>query len=205
MSAENCNEKIINPDIYVKLNPLKIDQEKNVSYLRSPAMSEGHSPIGMYMGNKEIKIAPTYTLNKRLFSSGMCAQLNSVKINIEINPVIYISTEAQQYACTKQRVYEHEMTHYNIDMKAVDKVSDYLKKEVLENYTSALIVSNEAEINARMDKLNNQIIKSGFEYIKSESSPFHARLDTPENYKKESTYCSEIENVALTGLIMGIR
>lgn len=205
MSAENCNEKVINPEINVNINPLKVDWERSVNYLRLTSISEGHNPIGMYTGTKEIKIAPTYTINKRLFGSGVCAQLNTIKINIDVSPVIYISTEAQQYACTKKRVYEHEIMHYNIDIKAINKASDYLKNQVRQNYTSALIVANNTEINEKMGELNNLIIKAVFEYIRNESSPFHEKLDTTENYKKESTYCSDMENIALTELITGIK
>lgn len=60
-------------------------------------------------------------------NSEQCAVLKKLKIIITINSVIYISTEPQQYTCTKQRVYEHEINHYKINMRAINRTMSYIR------------------------------------------------------------------------------
>ena len=202
--AQSCNVSNISPKVIMNIKPLVIDQSKNVSYLTQLSKERGeHSPIGMYTADKSIRILPSFTVKTNRFTNNSCAELNEVKIIVDVAPIVYLSVESQQYNCTKNRVYTHEMTHYKIEMDALNSLSPYLSSLASQKYNIVLNGSNEKDISQNIDQINKQVIDGAFEFVRKNTLPYHAQLDTVENYKKESGYCSNIENVYLSRLIRG--
>jgi hypothetical protein len=202
--AQNCNVSNISPKLIMNIKPLVIDQSKSVTYLTQISKDRGdHNPIGMYTADKSIRILPSFTLKANRFTSNSCAELNEVKIIVNVTPIIYLSTESQQYNCTKNRVYTHEMTHYKIEMDALNNLVPYLNTVASQSYNIVLNGSDDKVISQNIDQINKQVIDGAFDFIRKNTLPYHAQLDTVENYKKESGYCSSIENVYLSRLIRG--
>ena len=202
--AQSCNISNIAPKVTINIKPLIIDQSKNVAYLTQLSKDRGdHSPIGMYTADKNIRIQPFFTVKTNRFTNNSCAELNEVKIIVDVTPIVYLSVESQQYQCTKNRVYAHEMTHYKIEMDALSNLNTYLTITASQRYNIVLNGSNEKEISQNIDKINKRVIDETFDFIRKHTLPYHDQLDTIENYKKESSYCSNIENLYLSRLING--
>lgn len=202
--AQSCNVSNITPKITLNIKPLVINQSKNVAYLSSLSKDRGqHSPIGMYSADKSIRILPSFTVKTNRLTNNSCAELNEVKMIVDVAPIIYLSIESQQYQCTKNRVYVHEMTHYKIEMDALNNLSQHLSMIGAQKYNVVLNGSNEQAISQNMEQINKQVIDSAFDYIRRQTTPYHNQLDTVENYQKESGYCSNLENVYLSRLIRG--
>lgn len=201
--AQSCNISNIIPTVILNVKPLVLDQSKNVAFLNIASKDIGHSPIGMYTADKSIRVLPSFVVKTNRFTNNSCAELSNVKITIDVTPIIYLSVESQQYQCTKNRVYNHEMTHYKIEMDAINRLSPYLRNLASQKYNVLLKGSNEKDISQNLDQINKQVIDSAFDFIKTQTNPFHDQLDTVENYKRESDYCSNLENVYLSRLIKG--
>lgn len=202
--AQSCNISNIAPKVIINIKPLVIDQSKNVAYLTQLSSERGdHSPIGMYTADKNIRILPSFTVKTNRFTNNSCAELNEVKIIVDVNPIVYLSVESQQYQCTRNRVYAHEMTHYKIEMDALNNLNSYLTSIASRQYNILLNGSTEKAISQNIDQINKKVMDDAFVFIKKNTLPYHAQLDTIENYKRESSYCSNIENLYLSRLIMG--
>lgn len=197
--AQKCPEGTLNPQIDIVVQNLQIDQQKNVSQLKSLSSHNLHFPIGLYRGNKVINIEPFHQI--QYSNAGACSKTVQLKLKIELTPIIYISQEAQKFRCTYDRVYEHEMTHFKIEINALNKLKRNLYDYILKKYSSPIFGSNEAELKAYLHQLNQSSLSYIYEFLEAETLPFHQTIDTPENYKNEAKKCSHQENVSLTQLL----
>jgi len=196
--AQSCDTANVNPVVNIDIKNLVIDYSKNVGFLDSNNKKERHVPLGMYTAPKTFGIQPAYTLKRSPVSGGFCAQNTSVTVNFVVSPMIYISKEAQQFTCTSKRVYQHEMTHYNIEMNVMKQMNGYISNLLKSVYAAPLNAPNEDTLNTLIAQRNQQVMKNIEDTFVRYTDPYHSQLDTVDNYKKESEACSELENVALS-------
>lgn len=197
--AQQCPQSVLNPQIDVVINNIQIDQQKTASQLKAISTNPLHEPIGLYRGNRMIHIEPFYQI--RGYSFGICSKISELKLKIELSPVVYISKEAQQFKCTYDRVYEHEMTHFKIEVNALNKlkisIGDYISKK----YSNPISTYNEKEIKNYINEMNKASMSYIYNFLEVETLPFHQAIDTTENYRHEGKKCSYQENVSLSQLL----
>lgn len=200
--AQTCPEVNLKPDVKIDISNLQINQQLSVGQLaRLPSTHHEATafPIGLYIGEKSFHVEPYY----KSYSNGheVCAVLSNFKLVIQLNPVIYISQEAQKFSCTYNRVYEHEMKHYKIDLMALQKLSQHLPNKLTSLYSKPVWGSSKQSVQQQINQTAQELNQYVAQFLEVETDPYNQQLDTMDNYRKEAQICSNPENVALLQLI----
>lgn len=204
-SASECDDvKTVIPEMKWDFKELKVVTNQGTreldSYVNNGSNNSRKAPavLGLFKPKYTFSLHPTVL---RTESAGKtCYRLKEANIVFKVEPTIFLSREAMQFACTKARVYRHELKHYNIEIEALNKVPEFIKTYLpkkLEklNYTSKETFDRDVQI------ITNEIVKDIHGFIKMHTKFDHADLDTPENYKYEESQCDEQENEDLYELI----
>ncbi len=156
--------------------------------------------LGIFKSNKHFQIKPAYTTygNEQI---GYCIAIKQIDFIIKNSPEIYISREAQQFACTKHRTEQHELLHYKFDNATTESLKPYLINSFSKLFSQHFYFKNQDEIKMFVEKTNQYYLKLSSNFIAEKNKPLHDQIDTTDNYKKESSYCSYQENVSLTKLL----
>lgn len=205
---KECPEpKNIVPEIIWEVTPLEVSTVLSVRELmlksNKPINFESNSfktTLGYYTGESTVSVSPSLMKTTMKNSRGdvkVCYNLEGVKIKISYTPKIYIASEAMQYHCTKSRVYEHELKHYNIDVVAYNRLPKFMKDYGYKNLMKLNYITDESQVMSVISKTSSEVS----EYIKLHTRPHHELMDTEENYKREMDLCSVQENKSLIGLI----
>lgn len=129
-----------------------------------------------------------------------------MEIKITLNPNIFISNEAAQFNCTKHRVEQHELLHHKFALESITKLKKHLNKKYANfnqyyAYHPSQLKSETNRLKQNLSNLLESIRQESLKYYEGEQNMLHSQIDTEENYKKESMYCSVEENIQLTQLI----
>lgn len=180
-------------------NPVVFDYSKTSNQIRS--ISTNEHLLGLYMAKRRFLIQPSLKASKTSNSSTWCGVIDSLKLTVILEPIIYISKEAQAFPCTLKRVQEHEMTHHNFEIRSQVQSQSFLENIIRTRYRSTFNFYTETDGKNYMQNLNQKTIAEITKFYDDNSKALHAQIDTQENYRLESLLCSGEENFQLMRLL----
>lgn len=205
---KSCPIPLNTPIILIEASNDKInyDHSKTSRELMSIAsnnISSGHNTnnlLGLFTNKKKYLINPEYTTYGHE-SLGFCLALKQIKVTIEAQPTIFISREVQNFSCSKHRTEQHELLHYKFDQEALNKYVDYLHQDLARLFKQHFYFRTKQDINNFMSDVSQQYLNIGEQFVNNYARPLHDKIDSTENYRQESTYCSYQENYKLQKLL----
>ncbi len=201
--AQQCPQPLGNMDIQVSMTPLKYEYQYTSRQIQSVKGNANPNLLGLFSGGKHIHIQPSYKIVP-LAPNKYCMVVSSATVKVTMNPIIYIAREAQQFPCTKQRVEQHELLHFQFETNAAAKAKPYIENILYNQLNQVFYVSNQQEVNQVSELLKargNQVMNEISEYFENSTSRLHAQIDSEANYKYESSFCSVSENQMLHKLL----
>lgn len=199
-AVAQCPKPLNNLDIKIMMSPLVYDYSKTSKQMQSLEGQANPNLLGLYNGEKSVEINPLIEASG-VRGGPACGAITKLNINIKVKPVIYISREAQQFSCTRQRTEQHEQLHYQFEVNALNRLKPYIQDLSKKYFGMNFAVNSEVELLNINKQRSNSFLNEVQQYMKSTTEPLHAKIDNPENYKFESSYCSYQENVAITKLL----
>ncbi len=204
----NCPIPLNTPIIFINVSNDKISHDhsktsRELISIASNNISSGHNSnnlLGLFTNKKKYLINPEYSLYGH-DSIGFCVVFKQIKVTIEAQPTIFISREAQSFSCSKHRTEQHELLHYKFDQEALNKYVDYLHQDLARLFKQHFYFKTKQDINNFMADVSIQYLDIGEQFVNNYARPLHEKIDTAENYRQESTYCSYQENYNLQKLL----
>lgn len=203
--CENLNLNREPPKFSINFTPNELimdysKRSKDLIALKQDSNRSGFHLLGLFKGSIAYTLQPSYKVVE-ISPTQYCAFLNTATINIQFNPVIYISKEVQQFQCSYNRVLAHEKQHYRFESTGlIDSQKDILnalKTGFPYTYYANSIDSIKNEYSNKTSLLNKNINQ----IVLSKTAPKHASIDTDSNYELESKQCDVNENITLTQTI----
>lgn len=202
-SSVNAQSCPVQPNNFATIellsNPVIFDYSKTSNEIRS--ISNNEHLLGLYVAKRRFMIQPALRASKTGNSSPWCGVVESLKLSVILEPVIYISREAQQFPCTLKRVQEHEMMHHNFEIRSQVQSQPFLENVIRSKYRNTFRFYSEAEGKDYLTQLNKKAVEEITNFYEKNSEVLHARIDTQENYRFESLACSGEENLQLMRLL----
>lgn len=193
-----------NAIISVQGNSLKYDYSKTSREIRSlPSnvnMHQNSKLLGLFSSKKRYSIQPEF-LTYGTPQIGYCISLKKITVTIETQPTIFISREAQQFSCTKHRTEQHELLHYKFDSQGLDMYTKQINNQMKGLFNKHFYFNSKEEISLFFKQMSDHYFSEESKAMNSYAQPFHEQLDSEENYKRESSYCSYNENYRLHELL----
>lgn len=149
---------------------------------------DGHI-LGLHQSTKNISVEVKYVGHKGR------QYITFLKINMDVIPQIFVANEILGFQCTLDGVIAHERTHYNFEKQVLDNSPKRIKGIVLSRFKWDY--ASEAELQKGLDDLKVLILDD----FQKELAPLHGSIDTMENYRMESSRCSQGENRTINAII----
>ncbi len=201
-------------DFKVSVAPIQYDYHKTAKQLSYIAASEknnilhnnaSYKALGLY----EPKTMFDYTTSIKYVQYpqyNLICLRPIMEIKLTLNPSIFIAQEASQFGCTKHRVEQHELLHHKFALESISKLQKHLNRKYahFNQYYAyhPYQLKNETErLKNNLSALLQNIKVESLKYYENEQNRLHIQIDTEENYKRESMYCSVEENTRLHQLI----
>lgn len=125
-----------------------------------------------------------------------CVWYDSVMVNFNLNPVIFVAKEYQQEPC-KSAILEHETKHVTVDRIVMNKYANEVGLAVQKavNEAGAMGPFNISEMPGHQDRLIEHIqsaIKSQELSLEKEMRRQQADVDTAAEYDRVSKICKDV-------------
>lgn len=125
-----------------------------------------------------------------------CLWYDSVTVNINLNPIIYIAKEYQQEPC-KAAIMGHEVKHVTVDREVMNKYAVEIGKAVQSavNQAGALGPFNLSEMPDHQKRLISHVRSAidGQELLlEKEMRQRQAKIDSLEEYERVSKICKDV-------------
>lgn len=199
----NCSPDLQDINVQIKKLPLLYDYSQNSNQLQalSQKMRRSNSYVaGLFTGDLQVQ---SYS-QQRFFGNekmGFCGTINKVETTIIFSPKIYIASETKNFPCKRQVAELHEQIHYKIEDNFISNLKPQIE-DLIRKYYNVSFNSPTPNGNSSYTKqIDDQFLAEIQEISRKYSEPLHAKLDSLENYKIESSYCSLQENIELGKLI----
>lgn len=196
-----CPTQSPNIDINVSMTPITYNYDYTSRQMQELEGQKNPNLLGLYSGKKNFNIKTnieTSSINGKI----SCVNVTQVLVSVNISPTIYISKESQQFECTKQRTVQHEQQHLQFEVNVASKAKPIIEQIIKKYYIGQSFPTNsELEIKKMSDYKSNSATNEIQYFLKKSTSNLHASIDSDENYKKESSYCSNQENVVINKLL----
>ena len=134
--------------------------------------------------------------NKNYSALGVtCLWYDTINIELELSPTIFIAQEVYQDPCNRKAVTEHEMKHVMVDRKIVNKYSKIIGNKVLSElkqrgFHVGPIKSQYAQQTVdRMQRTVDQIVNHEYEKMKLERIDLQRAVDSLEEYERVGALC----------------
>lgn len=206
-AKQSCPIKLNNPNIIISVSNEKINYNYNKTSRELRGISDDIDSednykhlLGVFKNNKIQKINPQISFYGS-DNIGYCLVFTKINVDIEGEPTIFISREAQRFACTKHRTEQHELLHYKFDQEALERYVNYLNKDLKRLFKNHFYFRNKQEISSFVESVSKQYLDISKEFSNKYATPLHKKIDTNENYKQESSYCSYQENYLLQKML----
>jgi hypothetical protein len=201
--AQQCPQPLTKLDVQLNMAPLKYEYEYTSRQIQNVKGNVNPNLLGLFSGAKSINVQPSYKIVP-ISQNQYCMVVSSAVVRININPIIYIARESQQFPCTKQRVEQHELLHFQFEVNSASRAKAYIESIANNYYGQIFYVFNQQEINQVSEVLrtrSSKFINEISDYFERSTNPLHAQIDSQENYKYESSFCSVQENVMIHKLL----
>jgi Fe-S cluster assembly iron-binding protein IscA len=179
--------------------PLKHDYRYTSRQMQDLEGQPNPNLLGLYSGSKNIVVEPT--IESYGLPGKYCSAVTSLNVNINIEPIIYISKEAQQYACTKLRTEQHELLHHQFEVNVASKSKPHIEQMVIKYFGSQFNITDRSQLKNLVSPRSTALLEEIQLFFSTHTSPMHAKIDNPENYKIESSYCSYQENLQIDKIL----
>ena len=125
-----------------------------------------------------------------------CLWYDSIVVNINMNPVIYIAQEYQQDPC-KAAIMEHELKHVTVDREVMGRYAQEVGKAVQAavNQAGAMGPFNVDEMNSYQDRYISHVqsaINSQELLLTKDMRQRQGQIDTRQEYDRVSKICKDI-------------
>ncbi len=199
ISYSQCPRPLNNLQVNINMAPLKHDYRYTSRQMQDIEGQPNPNLLGLYSGSKKIVVEPTI---ESYGSPGKyCSAITAINVNINISPIIYISREAQQFACTKQRTEQHELLHHQFEVNVASKAKPHIEQMVFKHFGNQFIVTDRNLIKNLINPKSTALLDEIQLFFTTHTSPLHSKIDNPENYKIESSYCSYQENLQIDKML----
>lgn len=202
-AQQQCTQPLENLDVQLTMAPLKYEYQYTSRQIQSVKGNANPNLLGLFSGGKRIQLQPSYKMIP-INQNQYCMIVSSVVVKVNINPIIYIAREAQQFPCTKQRVEQHELLHFQFEVNTISRAKPYIENMVRNYFNQTFYVTNQQEANQASQLLKtrgSKLIDEVGEYFEKNTGPLHEQIDSQDNYKYEGSFCSVQENVMLHKLL----
>jgi hypothetical protein len=201
--AQQCPKPLSNLDVQVNMTPIRYEYGYTSRQIESVKGNKNPNLLGLFNSDALINVQPSFKVTP-LGQNYYCMTVSSLLVKIQINPIIYIAREAQQFSCTKQRVEQHELLHYQFEVNTASRAKPFITDLANNYFSQVFYVSSQEEV----DKLSSLLKKKSSDFInaighhfETSSNGLHAKIDSRQNYEYESSFCSVQENATLHKLL----
>lgn len=185
---------------------VKVDESKDISQLDTFKPNLSASPYGEGiethiegLAKGSIGLTGRYEFGTRTYPAlnVSCLFVNKVRIEIHLEPTIYIAREYKKGTCHYNAVMEHERKHVAVDRYIVNKYTKILVKAVnntLKHIGYAHGPFNAAQIPSvqqKIDTVVSSVIGQYSENMSTERNKLQAKIDTLEEYERVSKKCPD--------------
>jgi hypothetical protein len=201
--AQECPQPLGNLDIQVNMNPIHYEYGYTSRQIESVKGNKNPNLLGLFNSDALINVQPSFKVTS-LGKNYYCMTVSSLIVKVNIHPIIYIAKEAQQFSCTKQRVEQHELLHYQFEVNTASKAKPFINNLANSYFNQPFYVTNQDEvdkISSILKKKSSDFINAIGQHFENSSNPLHAKIDSRQNYEYESSFCSVQENATLHKLL----
>jgi len=201
--AQQCPKPLGNVDIQINMAQIRYEYGYTSRQIESVRGNKNPNLLGLFTANSSIHVQPLFKITP-LTNNSYCMAVSSLAVKVNINPSIYIAREAQQFPCTKQRIEQHELLHYQFEVNSASRAKPFIAEIANKYFTQVYYVMNQQEVDQIANMLktkNSQFINDVGHYFENSSNHLHSKIDNPSNYEYESSFCSVNENNSLHKLL----
>ncbi|MBR1840752.1 MAG: hypothetical protein IJ778_01305 [Alphaproteobacteria bacterium] len=187
------------PEIAVKYNygDLKYDFSKTRDELakinKEVLGVEKNNLRGLTSLEPNIKIEGLQLRGEGIDDAKFCVYPVKIEVSVAMNPIIYLDKSLKKGTCEYKVTLRHEYTHIDIGHTALNLLVKALNRQLPEfAATTAVRVMSPDEIADKAEKLNQdfqQKVLMLWQIFINTLNQQHELLDTPENYKRETSLC----------------
>jgi hypothetical protein len=201
--SQECPKPLGNFDVQVNMTPIRYEYGYTSRQIESVKGNKNPNLLGLFSSDVLINVQPSFKVTP-IGHNYYCMTVSSLLVKIKINPIIYIAREAQQFSCTKQRVEQHELLHYQFEVNTASRAKPFIINMGQNYFSQVFYVSNQEEvdkISSLLKKKSSDFINAIGHHFESSTNALHAKIDSRQNYEYESSFCSVQENATLHKLL----
>lgn len=169
-------------------SPSRQNGDAHVAANTADALYQMHTQVmGLYSGNSVLsgQLAVNYTPLPNASLIGVCIQ--EVTLTHTRTPIIYIAKETP-LGCPLNEVYQHELTHFQIETRAfaqaISPLPNWARK-----IPNGFKVANKADANRRIEQTLNEILQTVSDSVFHAGDTAQQALDSPAEYRRFSASC----------------
>ena len=191
------------PDVTLRIEPGKITLNNRYSRSQIKTLS-GRGPSSVKLGSRWQPIGLTLTEQqfsmrvkvdaKRIGSDRFCGQLSRVDARLGYDKLkVYIARKYRPGSCNYRSILDHENRHVSVFRNTLVKYAPRVERR-LKRFAASLgpVVATSADQAAKIlqQKLQREL-KPLIREMDREMDFRNAKLDSPQNYRREQARCSQ--------------
>tara|TARA_B100002052_G_scaffold200731_1_gene183180 strand:+ start:269 stop:865 length:597 start_codon:yes stop_codon:yes gene_type:complete len=191
------------PDVTLRIEPGKITLNNRYSRSQIKTLS-GRGPSSVKLGSRWQPIGLTLTEQqfsmrvkvdaKRIGSDRFCGQLSRVDARLGYDKLkVYIARKYRPGSCNYRSILDHENRHVSVFRNTLVKYAPRVERR-LRRFAASLgpVVATSADQAAKIlqQKLQREL-KPLIREMDREMDFRNAKLDSPQNYRREQARCSQ--------------
>jgi len=162
---------------------------------KSPYSSHVATKVGGLMrGGLEVTTDINISALNSPFYKQSCLWVRDIKINININPTIFIASEYKKGSCMYNAVMQHELKHIQVDRDIANKYQDQLRSMASSVAQKIGIVGPKSTLESKLThKKIVQYIETHMAMVNdkmyAERRALQQNVDTLEEYERVQAQC----------------
>ncbi|MBQ9271502.1 MAG: hypothetical protein IJ218_04480 [Alphaproteobacteria bacterium] len=204
-AARQCKEKMQknppNVEIVYSYGSLKLDNTKTTEEIEK-IFKQTHQTVEAHKINGLTTLSPYAQLESsiqaEIVNNRVCYYPKDIRIHVGYKPVVYIASDVSKRGCRFILTVRHEQTHLDIGHLSLQLFAQRLKQEfgqILADVGPVIKArAEEVPINQMSEQMNQTYhnrLKILFDDFVQKLLTENARIDTEENYRKESDLCKD--------------
>ncbi|MCG8692251.1 MAG: hypothetical protein MI806_13670 [Minwuiales bacterium] len=195
VAGRACHE-IPSPPVAVNVEGRFADPILREDQSRAEISDKFGRPNVTLMGKTEIQKETEYNVQIRYFDSelsgGVCFSITMIDVVIAADPVtVYVANEHPRGTCEHRVTLEHENKHVEIERTALSRHSKRMRQQFAsEDFVGTRFAYSQQDAVQQANDMIERIVHQAMADLQAETYRRHSRLDTPENYRRESLKCA---------------
>ncbi len=196
LAGRACHE-IPSPPIAVSVEGRFAEPVLRVDQSRAEISDKFARPNVTLMGKTEIQKETEYNVQIRYFDSeltaGVCFSITMIDVVIAADPVtVYVANEHPRGTCEYRVTLAHENQHVEIERTALSRHSKRMRQQFSSReFTGTRFAYSQEDAVQEANDMIEKIVHQAMNDLQAETFKRHSRLDTPENYRRESLKCAK--------------